>query len=185
MAWFYNKKQVYGAWTDGAGVDHPADWDETWTDEEKLAKGLTQKGEINYRFFHGHPTEAKKDVAQILAEEPVRMQGILAHILGNTHQQVIAESDGEALVEIPADIKSRRAEAEASCASAIASIEAETTFDGLYALMMGSTKLVFGMHVPADSGNWGLSGTDDLTTAIISPEPPIGVTSVKERVGSG
>ena len=74
----------------------------------------------------------------------------------------------------------RRNEADASCTSAKALIAAETTFDGLWDLLMNSKKLVHGIHVPEESGFWG---TDEIVTEVFHPTPPHGqsVTTLPGR----
>ena len=57
-------------------------------------------------------------------------------------------------------------------------IAAQTTFDGLYNLIMGSTKLVNGINVPEATGNWG---TDNLVTESTQPEPPFGILSKRAK----
>ena len=172
MAWFYNGKQMYGAWTDGQGVAQPATWDADWTDAEKHQAGLVSTGTVNTRFFEADGA-TKKTVATIKSEEEARMNGLEATILGDTAADIIAEADGEPLVEISAGIMARRNECQASCTSAKALIAAETTFDGLYDLLMNSTKLVFGINVPEESGFWGCVDSQ-LTTETFHPRPPHG-----------
>ena len=93
MAWFYNGKQIYGAWTDGYGVEHPADWETAWSDAEKKKVGLISRGTLNDRFFD--EDGEKHSVDYIQAHEEVRMQGLLAMILGQTMSDTISDSDGE------------------------------------------------------------------------------------------
>ena len=112
MAWFYNGKQIYGAWTDGYGVDHPADWETAWSDAEKRKVGLIDKGTLNNRFFDEDGN--KHSVDYIHAHEEVRMQGLLAMILGQTISDTISESDGETLVQIPPEIVAKREQAQES-----------------------------------------------------------------------
>lgn len=156
MAWFYDGKQIYGAWTDGYGVDHPADWETAWSDAEKRKVGLIDKGTLNDRFFD--EDGEKYSVDYIQAHEEVRMQGLLAMILGQTMSDTISESDGETLVQIPPEIVAKREQAQESCAEAISLIKSTHTFDGLWDLIMNSDVLVYGVHVPKDSGFWGVKG---------------------------
>ena len=109
MAWFYNGKQIYGAWTDGYGVEHPADWETAWSDAEKKKVGLISRGTLNDRFFD--EDGEKHSVDYIQAHEEVRMQGLLAMILGQTMSDTISDSDGETLVQIPPEIVAKREQA--------------------------------------------------------------------------
>jgi len=176
MAWFYNGNQVYKEWTDFSGTTHPATWDSDWTDQEKLAKGLVQKGTINSRFFN--EDESAKAVADVKASEVTRMQGLLAQILSETQSQMISETDGEDLESVPSEITAKRDEATASSNSAQTLINNQTTFDGIYDLIERSNKTVYGIKVPADTGNWG---TDEMATVVSQPSHVDGVISRRAK----
>ena len=176
MAWFYNGKQVYKAWTDFGGTTHPATWYADWSEQEKLGKGLVQKGTINSRFFNDD--ESAKAVADVKASEVTRMQGLLAQILSETQTQIISESDGEELESIPSEITAKRDEATASSNSAQTLINAETTFDSLYDLIERSTKTVYGIKVPSATGNWG---TDEMVIEVVNPSHVDGVISRRAK----
>jgi hypothetical protein len=175
MAWFYNGKQMYGAWTNAQGEAQVATWDEDWTDAEKQQAGLISTGTVNTRFFEDDG-ETKKTVSTIKAEEEARMNGLKETILGETVADIINESDGEPVTTISGGIQARRDEAVASCTSAKSLIAAETTFDGLWDLLMNSKKLVHGIHVPDESGFWG---TEHIETEVIHTRPPYGMTATK------
>ena len=173
MAWFYNGKQMYGAWTNAQGEAQVATWDADWTDAEKHQAGLISTGTVNTRFFEADGA-TKKTVSTIKSEEEARMNGLKETILGETVADIIAEADGEALSVISGGIMARRDAAEASCTSAKTLIAAETTFDALWDLLMNSKKLVHGIHVPEDSGFWG---TDEIVAEDFHTRPPHGMTA--------
>ena len=170
MAWFYNGKQMYGAWTNAQGEAQVATWDADWTDAEKQQAGLISTGSVNTRFFEDDGT-TKKTVSTIKSEEEARMNGLKETILGETVADIINESDGEAVTTISGGIQARRDEAVASCTSAKTLIAAETTFDALWDLLMNSKKLIHGIHVPDESGFWG---TDEIVTEEFHTRPPHG-----------
>jgi hypothetical protein len=170
MAWFYNGKQIYGTWIDSEGANHPSTWDEDWSEEEKKAKGLIDKGEINARFFNDDGTKKTSD--EIKANELARMDGLSTFILGATCSDVISEVDGSPLEEdIPESISSSRAETEASRLQAQSLILEKDNFDGLYDLIMNSNKMVHGIHVPSGSGSWG---TEAISEDALHRRPPLG-----------
>ena len=174
--WFYNGKQVYGAWTGFDGTSHPANWDSTYTDAQKIAAGLVQTGTVNDRFFNSDGS--KKTVATIKNEEGARVDGLKAAILGDSYADTISETDGEELETIAPSVVTKRAATNTSADTAKTLIAAQTTFDGLYDLIMRSTKLVNGINVPDATGNWG---TDNLVTESVQPEPPFGIISKRAK----
>ena len=168
MAWLYNNKQVYKAWTDAEGTTHPATWDADWSDAEKYAKGLTQ-GDASSRFYNADAS--KKTVATIKSEEGARMDGLKATVLSQTHYLTINESDGEPVDTIPSATATARNKTTAAHAEAKNLINAKTTFDQLWDLIMRSDKAVLGIPVPSASGDWG---TDDWQTIALYSTPPNG-----------
>mgnify|MGYP003676969218 FL=1 len=168
MAWLYNNKQVYKAWTDAESTTHPATWDADWSDAEKYAKGLTQ-GDASSRFYNADAS--KKTVATIKSEEGARMDGLKATVLSQTHYLTINESDGEPVDTIPSATATARNKTTAAHAEAKNLINAKTTFDQLWDLIMRSDKAVLGIPVPSASGDWG---TDDWQTIALYSTPPNG-----------
>jgi len=171
MAWFYNGKQIYGTWVDSEGVTYPSTWNDDWSDEEKKSKGLIDKGEINTRFFN--EDETKKSYDEIKASELARMDGLSTFILGATCSDVISEVDGSPLDEdTPENILVSREETESSRIKAQSLILEKDDFEGLYDLIMNSNKMVHGVHVPYDSGNWG---TESISEDVLHRRPPLGI----------
>ena len=91
MAWFYNGKQMYGAWTNAQGEAQVATWDADWTDAQKQQAGLISTGSVNTRFFEDDGT-TKKTVSTIKADEEARMNGLKETILGETQLSIQEQS---------------------------------------------------------------------------------------------